>query len=79
MSNCISLISCDGLCPDIHTIRDTSRTTLLPYLDDLVQINGNIDCTYVVRQPLMVGFLIDSVDFLCDTTRPNNLNSYGSV
>ena len=79
MSNCISLISCDGLCRDIHNIKDTSRTTLLPYVDNLVQINDNIDCTYFVRNDLFIGFLIDTTEFLCDSTITNGLYSYGSV
>jgi hypothetical protein len=79
MSNCISLISCDGLCPDIHNIKDPSRSNLLPYLNTLVQINGNVDCTYVVKEPLLVGFQMDSIEFLCDLSQPNGLNAYGSV
>ena len=79
MSNCISLISCDGQCPDIHNIKGTSRTNLLPYVDDLVQINDNIDCTYFVRNNLFVGFLIDTTDFLCDTSSLDSLAAYGSV
>ena len=79
MSNCISLISCDGTCSNIHNIKGTSRTNLLPYIDDLVQINNNLDCTYFVRNTVLVGFRIDSTSFLCDTTLPDSLNSYIGV
>ena len=79
MSNCISLISCDGQCPDIHNIQGTSRTNLLPYVDELVRINNNIDCTYFVRNTILLGFTIDSTDFLCNLSPQNNLSTYSSV
>lgn len=67
MSNCISLISCDGTCPNIYDIRGSSNALLTPYIDDLVQINGDTDCTYYVRDVRFVGFVIDFPRFLCDS------------
>jgi len=84
MSNCISLISCDGTCSNIHDIRGTSRTLLLPFVDSLVNINGDTDCTYYVRESFFVGFVIDTTEFLCSNPNtnpptPNLLSTLGSV
>jgi hypothetical protein len=75
MSNCISLISCDGTCPNIHNIRDTEKTLLLPYINDLVQVNDDTDCTYYVRNVIFVGFALDTPEFLC-TNEPSTNNSF---
>ena len=79
MSDCLSLISCDGQCNDVHNIIGSSRSNLLPYVNQLVRINNNIDCTFFVRNPVFVGFTIDTPDFLCNLTSTDNLSSYGSV
>lgn len=75
MSNCISLISCDGTCPNIHNIFGTEQTLLLPYINNLVQINNDTDCTYYVRNAVFVGFTLDSPEFLC-TNEPSTNNSF---
>lgn len=67
MSNCLSLISCDGSCGNIHDISGLNLTTLSPFIDDLVQINNDTDCTYYVREVKLVGFPIDTPNFLCNS------------
>jgi len=82
MSNCISLISCDGSCPNIHNIIGNDRTTLLPYIDNFVRVNGDIDCTYYVRNVRLIGFPIDTTEFLCSSILSStriNLIDYGSI
>jgi hypothetical protein len=80
MSNCISLISCDGSCKNIHNIQSPYVSLLTPFVDTLVQINDDTDCTYYVREPKLVGFVIDSPSFLCSTRfGQDNLIDYGSV
>ena len=80
MSNCISLISCDGSCKNIHNIQAPYVSLLSPYVDTLVQINDDTDCTFYVREPKLVGFVIDSPVFLCSTRLGlDNLIDYGSV
>lgn len=65
MSNCFSLISCDGTCPSKHNISGTAIALLTPFLDTLVQVNGNTSCTYYVRDEKMVGFRIQDPKELC--------------
>ena len=79
MSNCLSLISCDGTCSNIYNIQGASRTLLLPYIDNLVQINNDTDCTYYVRENFFVGFEIDSTDFLCDITSTTGITSFSAI
>ena len=80
MSNCVTLISCDGSCPNIHNISGNNKTPLVPYIDNLVQINNDIDCTYYVREVKLVGFVIDTPEFLCgDSRSAENLVDYPFV
>jgi hypothetical protein len=80
MSNCLSLISCDNSCRNIHNIQGVNVTPLLPFIDDLVQINNDIDCTYYVREVKLVGFVIDTPEFLCGNSRnEDNLVDYPFV